>query len=115
MRAGKINEGSKECKSYDERGATKPQERAFSELVGPMKHRSIRRSSFFFTLLDSYRGYSLVQIVTHKSEAGDVVMEMVCELENLLYENLRRLASINRNTVKWIGTDGGREYIGNKG
>lgn len=65
------------------------------------------------TLLDSCSGYSLVRFVARKSNAADTVIQMVRELDNLLNGSLRWLSSINRNTLKWVRTDGGGEYIGN--
>lgn len=54
-----------------------------------------------------------MQFVEHKSKADDALIQMVSELEKLLNGRLRRVASIKRNTPKWMRTDGDREYIGN--
>lgn len=109
---GKSRRAPRKAMAYEERGAAKPLERVFSDLVGSMKHSSIGRSRYFVTLLDSYSGYSIARFLARKSETGDAVVEMVHELENLLNGSLQRLTSINRNTLKWMRTDGGGEYIG---
>lgn len=83
----------------EERGAAKPLERVCSDLVGPVMHCCIRGSRYFVILRDLYSGYYMVKFVTHRNEAGASVIMMARELENLLNGNLRRLTSINRNTL----------------
>ena len=37
---------------------------------------------------------------------------MITEVENLFNTRIGKLTTINRNSVKWIRSDGGGEYIG---
>lgn len=41
-----------------------------------------------------------MRLVAHKSEAGDAVMEMLCELNSLLNGSLQHLTSIDCNVLK---------------
>lgn len=60
---GKLTKMPRRSMPQDKRSAAKLLERVFSDLVGPMKHRFIDKSCYFVTLLDSYRGYSLVRFM----------------------------------------------------
>lgn len=55
-----------------------------------------------------------MRFVAYKSEVGDAVMKIVCELDNLISESLRRLTSSKHQTLKLMRTDGGRKYIENE-
>lgn len=64
------------------------------------------------TILDCYSGYSLMGFIKGKSEGGNEEIEMNRELENLFNSRANTLTTINRNSVKWLRTNGGVEYIG---
>lgn len=39
---------------------------------------------------------------------------MICEIENLFNRKIGTFTSINRNTVKWVCSDDGDEYVGHE-
>lgn len=98
----------------EDRKSSKPLERVFSDVVGPMKNQSMAKSRYFVTLLDECSGYSLIRFVDRKSQVADSVVEMVLELESLFTFKTGKMICINRNNVKWLRTDGGGEYIGDE-
>lgn len=97
---------------HEDMMAARPLERVVTDLVGAMKHRSIRRFKHFVTLLNESSGYSIVRFFRRKSEAAEVVVGMIQELETLFNSKVHDMTLIYRRVVKWVRSDGGGEYIG---
>lgn len=87
---------------HEDNGEPNATERVSSDLAGPMKLFSIGKSPNFVTLGNIYSGYSLLRFVAWRCDAGDAIMERMCELENLINGTLYSLKSINCKTLKWI-------------
>lgn len=68
-----------------------PLECVFTDLVGPMRHQSLVNSRYFVTLLDDFSGYSLVCFITCKSEAGERLIDMICEVEGLFERRVKNV------------------------
>lgn len=60
------------------------------------------------------QSYSIVRFVACKSEVADTVADMVQVIENWLNLKMQKMTCINRKSVKWICSNGGGEYVGNK-
>lgn len=99
---------------FEDRVASNPLERAFSDALGPMKDRSIGNSRFFVTMLDECSGHLFVRFVARKIEVADAAMAMTQELEKLFNNQVRKLMTINHNSVKGLRTDGGGEHTEDK-
>lgn len=95
-------------------GVTKPVERVYTDVIGPMRHQSIGKAKYFVTLLDEYSGYSMVRFMVRKNETAERLKEMICEMENLFTSKVKLLSCVNRNSVKWVRSDGGGEYVGHQ-
>lgn len=63
-------------------------------------------------MLDEHTGCSLVRFTYRENDEADPVIEMVRELNKIFESKALIFFSIKRNLVKWIWSDGGREYIG---
>lgn len=68
--------------SVEDRTTSNPPNRVNSDVVGPMKERSIERFKYFVTLLYECSGLSLQRFMAKKIYADDAVMEIVLEPEN---------------------------------
>ena len=49
--------------SLGEWKGSRPLRIVYSDVVGPMKHKSIGNSKYFVTLMDEYSGYSIVRLI----------------------------------------------------
>lgn len=106
---GKSTRNPRKCKKTT---TVKPVEGVYTDVVWPMKVASIKNSKYTITLFDEYSGYSMVLFLNRKRQASDALKEMVMEIENLFNSKIENLHLIRRNSVKWIRSDGGGEYIG---
>lgn len=86
----------------------------YTDEVGPIEHQSLEKYQYFVTLLNEYSGYSMVRIITRKSEAARCVVQMITALENILNDKLKLLTLLNRNSVKWIRSDEDGVYVGHQ-
>lgn len=109
---GKSTKAPRKSREGQDLGATRPVERVYTDVVGPMNYLSVGKAKYFFTLLDEYSGYSMVHFSCKKNETGNEIIEMIQEIENLFNSKIETLSCIYRKTVKWIRSDGGGEYEG---
>lgn len=58
------------------RGAGKPLEKAFFDVIGLMSQHWIERPPYYATVLDSYSGYSMECFIACKSKAVNAVIQM---------------------------------------
>lgn len=93
---------------------TRAVERIHTDVVGPIKVKSLGRAKYFVTALDDHSGYALVRFVNLKNEVAEAIIEMIREIENLFNFKTQNLMSVSRNIVKWVKSDGGGEYVGHK-
>lgn len=90
----------------------KPAEQVYTDVVGTMKAHSLAKSKYFVTLTVECSKYSLVRFIHQKSKAASRVIKIIREVENFFNSAMRNLSCINRNNVKWMRSDGGRECVG---
>lgn len=98
--------------ALEEKAASNPLDRKFSDLVGTMKQQSLGRVRYFVRLLGLCSGYSLFRSTHRKNEAGDAVVEMIRELLGLSQSQVKSMTSVDRNIFRWTRTDGAGGYVG---
>lgn len=103
-----IAKSTRNSRKYKKITATKPIERVFTELVGPIKVESMNHSKYFITLVDEYSGYSMVRFLKWKGQAADSLMEMILETEKLFNSKVDNLYLIRGKSVlqKWLNSRG---------
>lgn len=89
----------------EDREAANPLERVFSDVVGPMQHKSIAKLRYFVTLLDSFSHFPLVRFVAFKSKVADTVVSMVQKFGYRLYSRMQKMTCLNQNSVNRICTN----------
>lgn len=97
---GKQTRVSRRVKKSRVNSVTAPVERVYTDVLRPVKSSSLRRSTYFVTLLYGFSGYLLVRFMHRKSEKSGAVIAMISELENLFNARLKELSCIIRNNVK---------------
>lgn len=90
---------------------SKPAERVYTDVVGPMKCLSMGKAKYFVTSLDEVGGFSILRSFFRKSEDGEGVRDIILQMKNLFNKAAEKLSCIGRKTVKCTRSDGGREYI----
>lgn len=71
--------------------ASKPLDRVYLDVIGPVKVSSISNFKKFVTLLDVYSGYFLLRFVTPKGEVASAVKVVVRKLK-ILFNDLTHSA-----------------------
>lgn len=54
-----------------------------TEVVSPVKERTIGKYKYIVTLLGEYSGYWMVKFISYKSETPTAVIQMIREIENI--------------------------------
>lgn len=63
---------------------------------------SLGCAKYFVAALDAYSELLLVQFVHKKSKAGDSVIEMIRQIENLFHSKTGTVISMSHKSLKWV-------------
>jgi len=89
-----------------EHNTTAPLEIVPSDLSGPMKHKSIGRSSYFMILIDDYTKFTAVYFLKKKSEAPE------CFKNYKAYVDKVHSQKGSNYVIKAVRTNGRGEFTG---
>lgn len=109
---GKSWRNPRKSVSLEEKVAEKPWNTVYTDVVIPMKPKSVGKSKYSITELDFFSGKSVVSFILRRSEAAEAVKDMIGEAENLFNRLVRRLTMMHRSTVKWRCSDRGGKSTG---
>lgn len=77
--------------------------RVHSDVMGPLRTATLTGSRYVVTLMDEYSGFSMIHLITHKSEVLTVLPSL-----------LKQFSTQGGRPVKRIRTDNGGEYVSNQ-
>lgn len=61
--------------------------------------------------MDDNSGLSMIRFIWRKSEAYELVKEMILEIESVFNEETALVTFVRRKTVTWLRSDGGGGYL----
>lgn len=93
---------------------SRPVQRLYTDVVGPMERLPLRKPRYFATTIDECSGFFLVRFISRKDEACKAVNDMVQAMGNLFHLKTWMLTCVDQNIVKWIRSDGRGEYVGHQ-